>query len=553
MVLFNQYRKLFVTIFLALIFSSCSTFIDWDKEIDSLINGQSYVIPIGETTLTLNDIISQLDSTHLKGGENYIFLEFKDTVVWNFRSIADFQNLIEINEVYSVPAGAIQNNSVSADFNRIVNLNFNSDADGQQIVRTEMNSAKVEITVETLNMNVDPSSILVTTTFQSDQLFFAQGGDISKGSGSKIVYQPTEFKTPKVINLNSFTLLTPNNLSTLNISVKVEVVAGHTPVVVLPNSQVLLKYKLYDVDTKVFYGKIKPSIANNVQGKTVDMAEYLLELPSKGVFKIAEPIIKFDLYNNSGVKINLMVDSIKAFKSDDPTFAPVYAKFNGSKTTSKVIDCIPSFPGLPIKTSYVLDHTLENGNISQFFDRYPLPDRLFYKFKLTNARADTDPLDFAAPTANLVALIDVKIPLKLNAGSNFEFVDTLENIDMNDLIDLQVVDQMLLVLKVTNNLPLKGKLSLKFLDSNKLPIADLKVLSDSIINAPLIDDNGVVQAGSNAISDLKVIVESSQLTKLRLAKNLVYTIKVESEENRKITLQKENYIKLKLGKYSKGE
>jgi hypothetical protein len=69
----------------------------------------------------------------------------------------------------------------------------------------------------------------------------------------------------------------------------------------------------------------------------------------------------------------------------------------------------------------------------------------------------------------------------------------------------------------------------------------------------LIDDEGLVQTGSNVVSDLKVIVESSQLPKLRLAKNLVYTIRVESEENRKITLQKENYIKLKLGKFSKAE
>jgi hypothetical protein len=121
------------------------------------------------------------------------------------------------------------------------------------------------------------------------------------------------------------------------------------------------------------------------------------------------------------------------------------------------------------------------------------------------------------------------------------------------LIDLQVVDQMMLILKVTNNLPLKGKLSLKFLDINKLPINDLKVLSDSIITAPLIDEDGLVQAGSNVVSDLKVIVESSQLPKLRLAKNLVYTIKVESEDDRKITLQKENYIKLKLGKFSQAE
>jgi hypothetical protein len=78
-------------------------------------------------------------------------------------------------------------------------------------------------------------------------------------------------------------------------------------------------------------------------------------------------------------------------------------------------------------------------------------------------------------------------------------------------------------------------------------------LADSLITAPQIDNNGLVIPNTSAVSDLKIIIAESQLDKLKLTKSISFKIKVESDENRKITLQKENYIKLKLGKYSKGE
>jgi hypothetical protein len=548
--------KVIATIIVTLVLASCTTLIDWDNQIDTLINGQSYVIPIGESTITLNDILQQFDTLEfIDADDNSIFVKFNDTITWSFRDIIDLDNLVSINETYSVPAGVIPaNQTVSApDFNHVVNLDFNSVVAGQQIVTTEMNSAKIEIKVSTQTLNVDPANIRVTTLFQSNELVFAPGGDASKGAGSSIVFKPTVFNTTEVVTLNPFTLFTPNNLSSLNITVRVEVIAGNTPIVTLPTSKVLITYRLFDLDTKVYYGKIKPVIANEEQGKVVEMSHYIMQLPSRGVFKIAEPIIKFDLYNNSGVKINLALDSIKAYKSDDPAFTPIYALFNGQKSTSKIIDRIPTFGGVPVKSTFILDHTLANGDISHFFDRFPLPDRLFYKFKITNARVDTDPLDFATSDANLTAHIDVKIPLKLNAGSNFEFRDTLENIDLGSLIDVNIIDQMQLILKVTNNLPLKGKLSLSFLDAAMQPITGLKLLADSLITAPQIDENGLVIPNTSAVSDLKITIAESQLDKLKLTKSISFKIKVESDENRKITLQKENYIKLKLGKYSKGE
>jgi len=172
---FISYTKLLKGLLLALVVSSCTTEIDWDKQIDSLINGQSYVIPIGETTMTLNDIIEQLDSIHfVEPGDNYIFLNYKDTLKWDFRKIADFKNLVTVQIEYDIPKGVIPSNTTFAapDFNDIISLDFNSLVEGQHIDRTELNSAKVELIVTKENFNIDPSNIRVTTLFNSNELAF---------------------------------------------------------------------------------------------------------------------------------------------------------------------------------------------------------------------------------------------------------------------------------------------------------------------------------------------------------------------------------------------
>ncbi len=560
MVHIHTFRKILASFIFAIFLSSCTTEIDWNTQIDKLINGQSYVIPIGETTLTLNDILVQIDTNIIDYSDvNYVFLKYNDTIVWNFSKIADLENLEALNEIF-VPNSSpfpisIVDRTEKVDFPHTISFDFNSDLNGQQVERSEINSAKVEIFVKTEDLNIEPSNIRITTFFPSETLTFAPGGNMANGSGSSFVYNPTVLNQSDVITLNPFTLFTPNNLTKLNLTVRLEVIAGNTPIVVLPDSKskISLFYRIFDVDSKVYYGIFKPVISVGVKEKTVDMTPYILQLPANGIFKLAEPSITMDLENNSGLKMNLTIDSIKAYRENDPSFSPIYASFTGSKSSNKIVERVKNYGDLPAKSSFMLDHTLENGNISKFFDNYPLPNRLMYKFQLSNARVDTDPLDFMIPNANVKAHIDVKVPLKLNASSSFQFNDTLKNIDLDDLINSQVIDQMTLMLKVTNNMPIQAKLSLKFLDINNNLIENLKLLSDSIVKAPLIDDNGMVVAGSSAISDLKVVIENSQLSNLRLTKNIAYTIKVESDVNRKITLQNSNFIKLKLGKYSKGE
>ena len=166
---------------------------------------------------------------------------------------------------------------------------------------------------------------------------------------------------------------------------------------------------------------------------------------------------------------------------------------------------------------------------------------------------DTDPADFIVPNSQVKATFTVKVPLKFNSGSQFELHDTLKNVNLEEALVEDQIEKAQLVLKVTNGLPLKGEMSINFLNASKQLIPDLNLLADSIINAPEINADGTTKTGSKAVSYLNFVIQSSQIPKLKLAKSIAYTFKVQSKENQKISLQKTDSLTVKLGVYLKGD
>ncbi|MFZ4581780.1 MAG: hypothetical protein ACOYM7_03930 [Paludibacter sp.] len=541
--------KVIVSIIFTAVLAACTTQIDWDNQFNNLSLDQSYIIPLGETTMSLENILDQYDSLEfINRTENNVYVLYKDTNDWKFREMADLSNLeVLIDEFFPSPITAsLQNQTVTKDIDHTLTLGFNENPTNQRIDRAEMNSAKLQIQLNVENITIQPSNIRVTTFFLDNTIVFENGD-------TKFIHNPTVLNAPEIITLHPFKMNTPGSLNKIKIKVQVDVIAGNTPILASPLSKIGINYKLYDVNSKVYYGFFSPTIAIESQEKIVDMSEFISELPHGGIFKLAEPSITMDVYNNTGLKIGFNIDSIKAFSSTNPSFVPVYAKFNNSKSTQHVVDRVQTYGGTAIKSSFILDYTLENGDISHFFDKFPLPNKLLYKFKINNARTVSDPLDFMIPNGEIKAIFSVKVPLKMNAGSQFILHDTLKNVNLEEALKDDQVDKAQLVLKVTNGLPLRGVMSLNFLSATKQIIPDLQLLSDSTVKAPEINADGTTKAGSKAVSYINFVIQKSQIPRLKLAKNIAYSFKVESEENQKITLQKTDSLKLKLGVYLKGD
>ena len=163
-------------------------------------------------------------------------------------------------------------------------------------------------------------------------------------------------------------------------------------------------------------------------------------------------------------------------------------------------------------------------------------------------------MEFFSPTDKVEGQLSVKVPLKLDAGSSYIYTDTLTNVSFEGLNDDGLFNDIFFVFKVINKFPLKGKLSIQFLDEHGNELTGFEnLLNDSIIAAPEIDEQGDVLTGKYSESFIILSIDKDEMDRLGFVKNIKYSIEIESEENRKITFRRENELVLKLGVFLKNE
>ena len=539
------------------IFSSCTTTVDWDEEINRLANGQTVVVPVGDATITLDDLLEQFDKQVFGVDERAnVFVKYNDTIIWKFNEFDNFDEsnvLVDEFSIYNefsnltVPEYEIPiQTKLTKSFPHTLSLGFNAEPTKNRIDRAEINSAKVEFELTTSNLSIQPQDITITVRFPSDFLIFDATGD------SKIVYKPTSLNSKQIVHLNAFKLFPANGMTSVNLDVDIEIKAVNTPIVIRPSSKLNLKLRIFDVDPKAYFGLFTPAISLAQRNQTVDLSEYINLVPRTGVFKLAEPEILLKVHNNSGIRLGFQVDSLKAFSSTNPAFVPVYAKFNNNFSKRTDLGRKMNLTDQPSESTILLNHEDANGNIDVFFDKFPLPNMLFYRFYLLNDIKPADPLNFITPTDHVQVHVAISVPLKLNAGSSFSVKDTIENVDFNTITRDEFIDEAEIIINVTNAMPLQGSLSLKMLDVNKQPISGLSLLTDSIISAPLIDDQGLVVSGGEKKSEVIFKIDKTQFAKLKTVRFVEFEFLVEGDENKKITFRNENFVRFQLGILLKG-
>ena len=88
----------------AFLFGACTTEVDWENLGDNLKIDQSLVLPLGEATLTLEDILNQLDSVDFINSEGSdIFVEYSDTLSWDIREYKMNLNTVPIEKTLPLP------------------------------------------------------------------------------------------------------------------------------------------------------------------------------------------------------------------------------------------------------------------------------------------------------------------------------------------------------------------------------------------------------------------------------------------------------------------
>ena len=151
----------------AFLFGACTTEVDWENLGDNLKIDQSLVLPLGEATLTLEDILNQLDSVDFINSEGSdIFVEYSDTLSWDIREYKMNLNTVPIEKTLQPSPNTITpipgNSSISFPFEETMELGLNTNPLDQRVDSVRVNSAKLKITLNKSNLDINPENVKVT-------------------------------------------------------------------------------------------------------------------------------------------------------------------------------------------------------------------------------------------------------------------------------------------------------------------------------------------------------------------------------------------------------
>ncbi len=410
----------------------------------------------------------------------------------------------------------------------------------QRVDRVIANSASINIEISKENIDVDPSNVKISLVFPSSIFYFEDGT-------STIEYTPTSFGVAADVPVPAFTVFTINEANAIPVVVKLDVRTGNTPIVLSPTSNFTVKVKFNSIDFRIAFGYFTPTISGLAQEEVVELGDFTEGFP-KGMLRLADPSIKFSIKNFVGIRMGFHIDEIKAYRKDEPSYTPIYTTFkNGNTSTLKSVTAAPKL-GMPGLTDFVLDK--DSGKLDMFFDKELLPNMLSYKYRITNIGENRT--DFVFPGAKLKVGISVKVPLHLKADSYVELKDTIKNIDLSETLKEDYVEKAILVLTITNGLPIGADFTMKLLDASGNEI-ESTIEKNYVIEAPDVDNNGLVIRSQLTEKVLRIEVLKSQLESLRNTKNIAFVLKVEGKKDKPINFEKTNSFGVKLGVFVKAD
>jgi len=537
--------KLYLVILSIPFITSCINDVDLTDFSGDIKIDQSLVVPVGEATLTLDDVLNQLTDVNFIGAnETEIYVQAADSLTWNFSDISFMGNTTPlVQSVYLSPLGTVPfppntKDSISTDLS--LYMGFNTNPTQQRVDIIKANSGTMSFTIDKTDVDLQPSDVKVRLTFPSSVFSFATGSNIIEAS-------PVAFGVPFDLNLGAFSMYTYNNANSLPVNLKIYFKSGNSVVMLSPTSKVDVSFSFKGIDPKVIYGHFNPTISDLAQEKIVELPDLNAIIPH-GLLRLAEPELKFTIENSIGIKLGLNLEYLKGYMKNDPAYTPVYAKFKNNNTATQIIiNAAPEY-GTVGNTVYTMNK--DSGQLDGLFNNSPIPDMLAYKFNITNVR--TEAIDFISPGAGLKAKFNIKVPLHLKSGSYYELRDTISNLNLDSILSDGTIQKAILQLKVTNGLPVAAKFTLKLLADDDSEISTT-IEPEYTINAPAVDANGFVITSQLSSQKIQLEILKSQLASLKVTKKIAYTVRIESAPDKPINLQKTNSFGVKVGLFVQGD
>jgi len=547
-------------IFFSFLFVSCEADIDLSNVSNEVSLHPYILIPMGDASFTLGQLLVDNDSEGNfeignDGELNYLSVDSLEFNLPDFNFIDNSQELIQVLNpspfsIITIPSntsipGIIKDNAIK--------LGINTNKNGDRIDSIKVKSATISVVINTSSdlKSINPSDLVFSLIFPN--------GKVRKldGSASVFSFSPLGFGLVYFINIQNFMINTSGGTNEIPVEIRIDIKNNKQPLILSPLSTITSTIKLSQLDYSVVYGNFKTNL--NLPNPVKQKIGLDKDMPT-GSFKFANPQVLISATSNIGTFMNIKIDYIKAFLSTNDNLFPVFASFNGIKSTTFDLKRKPDYPGDTIKIKLP---TLNKdwGGTNKFFENESIPDVFEYNFSASvdsvlNKQIKSP--SFIPSNAKIKVNIKTIIPLSFTKGSYYEVKDSI--LKINNLIS-EALDESLfknitstvLIMDITNGLPVKSTFSFALLDSigKEIPTT---IETKYIIDAGKVDANGLVLPGKETKQTLQIVLKNEQLEKIKNARILTYKVRIEgSDVNSNIHFTKLNTFDLKVGLYIKGD
>jgi len=515
---------------------------------------------MGDASFTLGQLLVDNDSEGNfeignDGELNYLSVDSLEFNLPDFNFTDNSQELIQVLNpspfsIITIPSntsipGIIKDNAI--------NLGINTNKNGDRIDSIKVKSATISVVINTSSdlKSINPSDLLFSLVFPN--------GKVRKldGSTSVFSFSPLGFGLVYFINIQNFMINTSGGTNEIPVEIRIDIKNNKQPLILSPLSTITSIIKLSQLDYSVVYGNFKTNL--NLPNPIKQKIGLDKDIPT-GSFKFANPQVLISATSNVGTFMNIKIDYIKAFLSTNDNLFPVFANFNGIKSTTFDLKRKPDYPGDTIKIKFP---TLNKdwGATNKFFENESIPDVFEYNFSASvdsvlNKQIKSP--SFIPSNAKIKVNIKTIIPLSFTKGSYYEVQDSILKINniISEALDESLfknITSTVLIMDITNGLPVKSTFSFALLDSigKEIPTT---IETKYIIDAGKVDANGLVQPGKETKQTLQIVLKNEQLEKIRNARILTYKVRIEgSDVNSNIHFTKLNTFDLKVGLYIKGD
>jgi len=433
---------------------------EFDKLSDEMEINMGLLSPLAYGSLSLDDIISEFDSTSYIDAdeEGLLFITYEDSL---FSFLADElidipdQNFPEyfIESDDDFPPYASWDDTVVVERTEYYEFNFsnNEDPDSIYINTTDLN-LQINSTFRHTGMLIIASDYIRKNnqSYHDTILINNDSGNFTINQTFSLNDYVIEFMDTTVTDTTflpmDFTLELYNSGAGINSGDQVEIILTLT-----------------NIDFNAIFGYVGNY---ELMSEAGDLELHFFESLSDGYIEFEDPQINFNIRNSFGVPAEINIERFSGFKNDNDSIT-----LNLQPEINPLNYAFPRLDEYGETKDTTISINRDNSNISAFLAF--LPTYLQYNMNaISNPDGPGGAYNFVTKESKIEVDLEFILPLWFKAN-NIALEDTIE-MDLSDINeDAEMIEKINFVLQVFNGLPVDIDFQLYFLDESYLPVDTL--------------------------------------------------------------------------------